>query len=241
MRTIKHIVFHCTAGWQTETIEEILLGFKLAPPKGRGWKDPGYHHVIMPDGKIHDIHPIEKPSNGVLGFNEHSINIAYVGGIKKGAGGKLESVDNRTLQQESAMLFLSEKYGRMFPDADQLGHRDFSVDKNGNGIIDVWEYIKMCPCFDVRDWLKSKGLNIIARSSSIVYKLQRPMIKDVFVVEIQKALNEHGIKNALGEKITVDKGFYGAECDFAIKQFQKKNNIPVTGICDEETKKALGL
>ena len=29
-----------------------------------------------------------------------------------------------------------------------VGHRDFSPDKDKNGIIASWERIKECPCFD---------------------------------------------------------------------------------------------
>ena len=29
-----------------------------------------------------------------------------------------------------------------------LGHRDFSNDKDGSGVIESWERIKECPCFD---------------------------------------------------------------------------------------------
>ena len=35
-----------------------------------------------------------------------------------------------------------------------IGHRDTSPDLNGNGHIEPEEYIKACPCFDVRKWLK---------------------------------------------------------------------------------------
>lgn len=35
-----------------------------------------------------------------------------------------------------------------------IGHRDTSPDLNGNGRIDPQEYIKACPCFDVKKWLE---------------------------------------------------------------------------------------
>jgi len=34
------------------------------------------------------------------------------------------------------------------------GHRDFSPDLNGNGIIERNEWMKTCPGFSVADWLK---------------------------------------------------------------------------------------
>ena len=38
-----------------------------------------------------------------------------------------------------------------YPQAEILGHRDISPDTNHNGIVDPWEYIKACPCFNVRE------------------------------------------------------------------------------------------
>ena len=29
-----------------------------------------------------------------------------------------------------------------------MGHRDISPDLNHNGVVDPWERIKECPCFD---------------------------------------------------------------------------------------------
>lgn len=30
------------------------------------------------------------------------------------------------------------------------GHRDYSPDLNGNGVIEPFEWLKACPCFDVQ-------------------------------------------------------------------------------------------
>jgi len=37
------------------------------------------------------------------------------------------------------------------------GHRDYSPDLNGNGVIERNEWLKICPGFDVSEWIK-KGL-----------------------------------------------------------------------------------
>ena len=39
---------------------------------------------------------------------------------------------------------------KLYPYARIVGHRDFSEDKNGNGTIEPWEWIKACPCFDAK-------------------------------------------------------------------------------------------
>lgn len=143
MRSITHIVLHCTATPQTTTVESIQRYWRTAKPKGNGWKDPGYHHIIKPDGTIVDLHPIEKPSNGVAGHNAHSIHISYIGGVDK----KGNALDNRTDAQKAAQIELLKKYKAMFPDAFICGHRDF-LKKGKPG----W---KDCPSFDVAEWLKT--------------------------------------------------------------------------------------
>lgn len=150
MRDITHIVLHCTAGPQNQPTSEILHYWKTV----NGWKNPGYHFEINADGTIEQLLPIEQIANGVAGHNANSIHISYKGGID--AHGK--PIDNRTLAQKNSQIQLLRKYHKLFPKAQILGHRDFSVDKNGNGIIDQWEWIKACPAFDVKSWLKTVTL-----------------------------------------------------------------------------------
>lgn len=140
-REIKHIVVHCTAGNQLETIDDLLHGFKL-----RGWKNPGYHYVVQANGNVVQLFPESLVANGVMGHNKNSIHISYLGGIDK-AG---KPIDNRTPHQKNALAVSLKILKQKYPKAQILGHRDFSVDKNGNGKIDVWEYIKWCPCFDAK-------------------------------------------------------------------------------------------
>lgn len=139
MRTIERIFVHCTAGHQTQTIEALEAEFKE-----KGWKNPGYHYVVMPSGRIAQMLPEEETSNGVRGYNSTSINVAYIGGIDK----KGKAIDNRTSEQKKSLVDLLKQLRQRYPKARIMGHRDISPDKNGNGIIDPWERIKECPCFD---------------------------------------------------------------------------------------------
>lgn len=138
MRTITHIVLHCTATPQTATVKSIQNYWK----NSLGWKSPGYHHIIKPDGTVVDLLPIDQISNGVAGHNANSIHISYIGGID----GKGNAIDNRTPSQIQAQIELLKKYKVMFPGAVILGHRDFV------GVS------KKCPSFDVKEWLKCVGL-----------------------------------------------------------------------------------
>lgn len=142
MRTIKFIAVHCTASLQTMTIAELNREFKR-----KGWKNPGYHYVVMPSGKIMQLMPEEGVSNGVRGFNSVSINVAYIGGID--ANGK--PIDNRTEEQKKSLYILLKLLHQKYPNAIIQGHRDFSPDLNRNGKIEPFEYIKACPCFNAKE------------------------------------------------------------------------------------------
>lgn len=151
MRKIERIFVHCTASLQEGYTDEKLM----AEFKRKGWKAPGYHYVVRPDGSVFNMYPISKISNGVAGYNATAINVAYVGGIDKEHP---KGIDNRTKEQKESLRALLTVLQADFPDAIILGHRDISPDKDGNGVIDPWEYIKACPCFDALKEYASIGL-----------------------------------------------------------------------------------
>jgi N-acetylmuramoyl-L-alanine amidase len=138
MRTINNIVLHCTATPQTTTIQSIQRHWKEV----NGWKSPGYHYIILPNGQAFNLQPIEKPSNGVAGHNADSIHISYIGGVDK----NMKAIDNRTDAQKQTQIRLIKELKAKFPNAKVLGHRDFA------GVT------KSCPSFDVSHWLDCVGL-----------------------------------------------------------------------------------
>lgn len=137
MRHIDTIVIHCTGGSQTATVKGILNFWKR-----QGWSRPGYHYLIEPNGRINNLHPIEKMSNGVKGYNKSSVHVSYIGGVD----GKRVPTDNRTKEQIASMITIIKELKNKFPDARILGHRDFPNVK------------KACPSFDVRSWLDSVNI-----------------------------------------------------------------------------------
>ena len=139
MRPIANLVVHCTASSQGTSIASLRSHWK-----GLGWKRPGYHYVISPDGKINQLSPESEITNGVAGHNASSIHIAYIGGIDMHGN----PLDNRTPQQKATLRDMLTQLRKRYPTARILGHRDFSPDLNRNGIVDPWERIKACPCFD---------------------------------------------------------------------------------------------
>ncbi len=138
MRRIDYIVLHCTSGPQKQSTSEIQNYWKHS----LGWKNPGYHYIIDSNGSYEKIHPIESPSNGVAGYNAHSIHISYKGGVDA----KGNPVDNRTEAQKATQIALIKKLLPFAPNAKIVGHRDFP------GVT------KACPSFDVKSWLKTVGL-----------------------------------------------------------------------------------
>ena len=140
MRNIKYIVFHCTATSQNTTVAQLKKEFRR-----RGWKAPGYHYVISPNGVISCLLPENKVANGVRGHNAESIHVAYIGGISMKTG---KPVDNRTLEQKKALRVWAELLKEKYPAAEVVGHRDLSPDLNGDGVISPNEWVKVCPCFD---------------------------------------------------------------------------------------------
>lgn len=141
MRNIKYIFVHCTASQQTATVQQILKEFTQ-----RGWRIPGYHYIVDPKGMLTQLVAEDRASNGVKGYNAESINVAYIGGIDS----KKKAIDNRTPEQKKTLLNILTKLKQKYPDAVIMGHRDISPDKNHNGIVDPWERIKECPCFNAK-------------------------------------------------------------------------------------------
>jgi hypothetical protein len=148
-RKITDIVVHCTATreGQAMTIDQIR-----AEHKKQGWSDVGYHYVVMLDGKVELGRDVDIVGAHVAGHNSYSIGIAYVGGLenKPLPYNKLKAKDTRTDQQKAALLSLLLELRKLYPNARISGHRDFSPDKNGDGIISPCEWIKACPSFDAK-------------------------------------------------------------------------------------------
>jgi N-acetylmuramoyl-L-alanine amidase len=140
MRNIKYLVLHCTATPQNTSIESILRYWRTV----LGWKNPGYHYIIKPNGEVVKMLPIEQIANGVAGFNSVSIHIAYIGGVDA----KSRGLDNRTAAQIASQIKLLKELKAKFPAAEIKGHRDFPNVK------------KECPSFDVKSWLKTITLLI---------------------------------------------------------------------------------
>ena len=135
MRTITHIVLHCTATPQSATVPSIQRYWR----ETLGWKNPGYHIIISPDGTCHRLLDDGLISNGVGGHNARALHVSYIGGVD--AKGK--PLDNRTDAQKRELQRIVTRWLSQHPTAQVLGHRDFP------GVT------KACPSFDARAWWAS--------------------------------------------------------------------------------------
>lgn len=160
MNKPSYIVIHCSATRQDKDFTEKQINEAHV---ARGFGKWGYHYYIRKDGRVvpmraenemgaHDncLVPSEKVS-----YNRCSIGICYEGGLDDSGKAK----DTRTQAQKEAMRALVQDIASRYVILDVLGHRDTSPDKNGNGVIEKYEWLKECPCFDVKEefsaWLKT--------------------------------------------------------------------------------------
>ena len=155
---IKLIVVHCSATKADQDIgareiDEWHRDPVKHPP--HGWAMIGYHSVIRRDGKIEGGRPLNMVGSHVFGHNTYTLGVCMVGGLD--ANGKPEN--NFTPEQYRALAGLITDWCATFPSIkDICGHRDLSPDVDGDGIVEKWEWLKDCPCFDVRQWAAHEGL-----------------------------------------------------------------------------------
>ena len=147
---IDAIIIHCSA---TREGQDVRASDIDKWHKEKGWKMIGYNYVIDLDGKIEVGRPLSMGgahcnTAGLSNrpYNKHSVGICYIGGLDKAGHAK----DTRTNAQKLAMQKLVMELLHKYPITDILGHRDASPDRKCDGKITKNEWIKMCPCFDVR-------------------------------------------------------------------------------------------
>lgn len=150
MNKIDSIVIHCSA-----TKEGVDYRVKDIDKwhRERGFQMIGYHYVIDLDGTVELGRPLSMNgahcnTAGLSGesYNKHSIGICYVGGLDRNGKAK----DTRTDAQKAALRTLVARLREKYPIKEVIGHRDASPDRNGDGKITPDEFIKLCPCFDVK-------------------------------------------------------------------------------------------
>ncbi|TFW71416.1 N-acetylmuramoyl-L-alanine amidase [Methylotenera oryzisoli] len=169
-RTINAIVIHCAATPNGKAFEALdidrmhkLRGFKRDSQAVRNFnpelKSIGYHFVVGVDGKTQTGRGLEEIGAHVQGSNAKSIGICMIGtdqysqaqwlGLRECLVNLSSKILGRTILTPASMLQSLNDAGISIK-----GHRDYSPDLNGNGVIERNEWIKTCPGFDVAAWIK---------------------------------------------------------------------------------------
>lgn len=131
MRTITHIVVHCTATSPGASVDSIRRYWR----ETLKWKSPGYHILVDQFGEAHRLADDSAITNGVAGHNATSLHVSYIGGVDS----KNAPKDTRTRQQKETLLRVLREWKRQYPKAIIQGHRDFP------GVR------KACPSFDAKN------------------------------------------------------------------------------------------
>jgi N-acetylmuramoyl-L-alanine amidase len=152
MRAIKDIVIHCAATPNGKPVSIATVdrwhasrGFRRSDA-ARARLNPtlgavGYHYVIDVDGEVHSGRHEDEIGAHVQGSNARSIGVCMIG------------TDKFTQAQWDSLSRLITELLAGYPTAKVSGHRDFSPDLNGDGIIQRNEWTKTCPGFDAAAWL----------------------------------------------------------------------------------------
>ena len=141
MRTIKLIVYHCSA--DEEGVDHSLFYYDKMH-RDRGFRKIGYHIIVHPDGSWETGREVNEIGAHVKGYNRNSIGVMYIGGLRNG-----RPADTRTPEQKKTMHFLKDIFSYLYPGIEHKGHRDLSPDKNKDGKITKVDWLKACPCFSV--------------------------------------------------------------------------------------------
>ena len=128
MREINEIIIHCA---DTPNGKPFHASDIDAWHRERGWKEIGYHWVIVIDGAIEAGRHPDKIGSHAEGHNAHSYGICMIG------------KDRFTKPQWDSLALLVRRLAGEFPLAKIEGH--YQVAANG----------KTCPNFDVSKWWQS--------------------------------------------------------------------------------------
>jgi N-acetylmuramoyl-L-alanine amidase len=141
---IELVVVHCSAtpngkAFTAKDIHQMHLD--------RGFAGIGYHKVILVDGVVEMGRPEYWIGSHAANFNEGSLGICLIG------------TDSFSLEQLESLRLELKTYKLKFGASLKIvGHRDLSPDLNKDGKITKNEWIKLCPGFDVAQYLKNNGI-----------------------------------------------------------------------------------
>lgn len=147
----KFITVHCSASPPSSRIGATEI---RQMHLNRGWSDIGYHFIIERDGKIVEGRPTNIQGAHVSGHNKDNIGVCLVGGVNE----QLKPEANYTQHQMTSLSDIIDELMSKYaiPSSNVKGHRDWFGDTNKDGVVDSRDWLKACPCFDVRQWMTER-------------------------------------------------------------------------------------
>ena len=123
MRQISKVIVHCSDSEHlSHDNRESIYKWHVTE---KGWKDIGYHYLILKNGTVEKCRPVYNTGAHCYGQNKNSIGICLTG--------KFEFSSD----QYVSLQRLINELRWLFGDIEINGHRDFSE--------------KTCPNFEVKD------------------------------------------------------------------------------------------
>lgn len=146
----KHITVHCSATKPKHSYP--LDALRRTHVEVNGWSDIGYHFYITTDGKLHKCRPLNRNGAHVKGHNTDNVGICLEGGLNNDTG---KPDDTYNYHQMETLKALIKQLKTTFKITNKTiqGHRDWYGDRS--------DWLKMCPCFDVRKWLDDNRIGVI--------------------------------------------------------------------------------
>jgi len=133
------IIIHCSA---TREGKNVTVNQIHNMHLNRGFSGIGYNYYIDLNGDIWEGRPEDCVGSHTTNHNSISIGICYCGGLDSNGKAK----DTRTPLQLAAMIWLCRMLHKKYPNATFHGHKEFAN--------------KACPCFDVKQWVKTFSLDM---------------------------------------------------------------------------------
>lgn len=213
-KSINTIVIHCAATpngkWvTTEDIDEwhAKRNFKrdmsIAPLHEPNLKHIGYHFVIYTNGAIGTGRPLTETGAHVEGHNQRSIGVVMAGTDKFA----LSAWDTLAGNVKSLRDYFKNKYNTVLK---VTGHRDLSPDRDGDGIVEEHEWLKICPGFSVPSWL-TNGMK----------PLKKHILDDGHIQCADDAANEYFYRVKSGDSLWA----IAREHGLSIKALKRINNL----------------
>lgn len=151
-RKIDLIVIHCSAtpNGRRTTVEDVdkwhldrgfARGIAWRRRQNMSLRAIGYHFLIYTTGTVATGRHLDEIGAHVSGNNRTSIGVCMAG------------TDKFTAAQWTSLAGNIASLRGLYPGVRICGHRDLSPDENNDGLVEPWEWLKICPGFAVADWL----------------------------------------------------------------------------------------